>query len=89
MKEINLRARVESWRSRYLFFEKSLKLSTSGRYVLLFMGALQNVYHFLIYTLLNLLTLFAFRRIRRRWLMFAYLLVWHVEGRPISMGIPR
>lgn len=89
MKEINLRARAETWRSRYLFFEKSLKLSIHARYGLLFMGILQNVYQFMVYTLLNLLTLFAFRRMRRRWLMFAYLMVWHVRGRPVDMGIPR
>ncbi len=89
MKEINLRARVESWRSRYLFFQKSLKLSTLGSYSLLFAGILQNAYHLLIYTMLNLLTLFAFKRMRRRWLMFGYLLAWHVKGRPVSMGISR
>ncbi len=89
MKEINLRSRAESWRSRYLFFQKSLRLSALGSSGLLFMGILQNAYQLLVYTLLNLLTLFAFRRMRRRWLMFAYLMVWHVRGRPVSMGIPR
>jgi len=89
MKNINLRARVESWRSRYLFFEKSCKLSTQAWYGLLFLGTLQNAYQFLVYILLNVLTIFAFKRLRRRLHMFAYLLLWHVRGRPISMGIPR
>lgn len=89
MKELNLRARVESWRSRYLFFEKSLMLSSSARYGLLFMGILQNTYQFLVYTLLNLPVLFMVRRLRKRWFMFAYLLVWHMRGLPVSMGIPR
>jgi len=89
MKEINLRARVESWRSRYLFFEKSLMLSPSERYGLHVLGILQNTWQFSIYTLLNVSVLFTVRRHRRRWLMFAYLLVWHVRGLPVSMGIPR
>jgi hypothetical protein len=89
MKDINLRARVESWRSRYLFFKKNLKLSLVAWYGLLLLGFIQNAYQFLVYTLLNLVTLFSLQRLRRRWLMFAYLLVWHVRGRPVSMGIPR
>ena len=89
MKELNLRARAESWRSRYLFFEKSLKLSASARIGFLFLGIFQNAYQFLVYTLLNVPTFFMVGRLRRRWLMFAYLLVWHARGRPFSMGIPR
>jgi len=89
MKNINFRARVESWRSRYLFFEKSCELSTPARYGLLFLGILQNAYQFLLYILLNVVTLFAFKRLRKRLVMFAYLLLWHMRRRPISMGIPR
>jgi GT2 family glycosyltransferase len=89
MKEINLRARVETWRSRYLFFQKSLQLSPLGSLGLLALGVLQNVYQFLVYSFLNLITFFTFRRLRRRWLLFTYLLAWHVRGRPVSMGIPR
>jgi GT2 family glycosyltransferase len=89
MKEINLRARTESWRSRYLFFNKNLKHSLLAWYGLLLLGFGQNLYQFLVYTLLNLVTLFSLKRLRRRWFMFSYLLVWHVRGRPVSMGIPR
>jgi GT2 family glycosyltransferase len=89
MKDINLRARTESWRSRYLFFKKNLKLSLVAWYGLLLLGFGQNFYQFLVYTLLNLVTLFSLKRLRRRWHMFAYLLVWHVRGLPVSMGIPR
>jgi len=89
MKEINLHARIESWRSRYLFFKKSLQLSSVAWYGLLLLGFGQNLYQFLVYTLLNLVTLFSLKRLRRRWCMFSYLLVWHMRGRPISMGIPR
>ncbi len=89
MKDISLRARVESWRSRYLFFKKNLDLSPYAWYGLLLIGIIQNTYHFLVYTVLNLLTLFSLKRVRRRWYMFIYLLVWHARGRPISMGIAR
>jgi GT2 family glycosyltransferase len=88
-KEINLRARVESWRSRYLYYKKNMHLSSCAWYGLLLMGLMQSAYQFLVYSLLNILTLFLFKRLRRRWQMFAYLLVWHMEGRPIAMGIPR
>lgn len=89
MKEINLRARAESWRSRYLFFQKSLRLSRIASSGLYFLGFLQSSYHLLEYTILNLITVFSLKRLRRRWLMFLYLLVWHIKGRPVSMGIPR
>ena len=89
MKEINLHARIESWRSRYLFFKKSMDLSRVAWYGLLLLGVSQNLYQFLVYTLLNLVTLFSMKRLRKRWFMFSYLLVWHMRGRPVSMGIPR
>lgn len=89
MKEMNLRARTESWWSRYLFFKKNLKLSLVAWYGLLLLGFGQNLYQFLVYTLLNLVTLFSLKRLRKRWFMFSYLLVWHVRGRPVSMGIHR
>jgi GT2 family glycosyltransferase len=88
-KEYNLRARVETWRSRYLYYKKNIHLSSCAWYGLLMLGFMQTAYQFLIYCLLNVVTLFAFERIRKRWQMFAYLLVWHLRGRPISMGIPR
>ena len=89
MKEINLHARIESWRSRYLFFKKSMNLSHLAWYGLLLMGFVQNAYQVLVYTILNLLTLGMAKRLRRRWFMFGYLLIWHIKGRPASMGIPR
>jgi len=89
MKEINLRARVESWNSRYLYFRKSLELSGPAWYGLLTLGLLQNAYQFCIYSLLCGATFFLLRRLRRRWQLFGYLLLWHLRGRPVSMGIPR
>jgi GT2 family glycosyltransferase len=89
MKDINLRARAESWRSRYLFFRKNLCLSPPAWYGLLLLGFAQNAYQFMVYSLLNAVTLYTQKRLRRRWYMFAYLLAWHARGRPVSMGIPR
>ena len=89
MKDINLRARTESWRSRYLFFRKNLCLSPPAWYGLLFLGFAQNAYQFTVYSVLNAVTLYTQKRLRKRWYMFAYLLAWHVRGRPVSMGIPR
>ena len=89
IKEMNLRARTESWRSRYLFFKKNLKLSPLAWYGLLLLGFGQNLYQFLVYSLLNLITLFTLKRLRRRWFMFSYLLIWHLRGQPMSMGLQR
>ncbi len=89
MKNINVRARTEAWRSRYLFFKKSLNLSPMAWKGLLLLGFVQNAYHFIAYSTLNLITLFFLKRLRRRWYLFAYLLVWHVRGRPDAMGIQR
>ncbi len=88
-KEINLRSRAESWRSRYLFYKKTLHLSHISWFGLLFLGVAQTAYQLIVYSILNVITLCSFKRLRRRWFMFAYLLVWHLRGRPVSMGIPR
>jgi GT2 family glycosyltransferase len=88
-KNINLRARVESWRSRYLFFQKSRKLSFLAHTGTILLGFGQTLYHFLIYLLLNMLSIFLVKRLRSRWIMFGYVLAWHLRGMPLSMGLPR
>jgi GT2 family glycosyltransferase len=88
-KNINLRARVESWRSRYLFFRKSLDLGPLGARGVVLLGLLQTVFRFAGYTVMNLLSVFAAGRLRRRWTMFSYLLLWHLRGMPLSMGLTR
>jgi GT2 family glycosyltransferase len=88
-KNLNLRARVESWRSRYLYFRKAERLRGANVIGMVLLGLLQTGFRFLGYTLLNLLTLFLVGRLRRRWLIFGYLLVWHLRGMPVSMGLPR
>ncbi len=88
-KNLNLRARVESWRSRYLFFRKSLGLRLPGTAALVLLGLTQTSVRFTGYTILNLLSLFCAPRLRRRWTLFAYLMLWHLRGMPLSMGLTR
>ena len=88
-KNINLKARVESWRSRYLFFQKSRGLTKSGMFGLRALGLAQTLYHFLGHSVLNGLTLFSLKRLRKRWTMYGYVLLWHLRGFPTSMCLPR
>ncbi len=88
-KSINLKARVESWRSRYIYFRKSLRLKGLSAKVLVLLGLAQITIRFSGYSVLNLLSFFTQRRLRRRCFMFGYLLVWHLRGLPVSMGLPR
>lgn len=88
-REVSLRARAESWRSRYLYFQKSLSLGPLARGMLTLAGSIQVAYHLAGYTLLNLATFFGIGRLRRRWSIFAYLLLWHLRGLPVSMCLPR
>jgi GT2 family glycosyltransferase len=89
IRDINLRARVESWRSRYLFFQKSRGLSGIGMFGLHALGLGQTLCHFCGYSVLNGLTLFTVKRLRRRWLMFGYVILWHMRFFPTSMCLPR
>jgi GT2 family glycosyltransferase len=86
---INLRARTESWRSRYLFFQKSRNLSKAGMFGVHALGFIQTTYHFLGQSVLNLFTIFLVKRLRRRWKMYGYVLLWHLRGFPTSMCLPR
>jgi len=88
-KNINLKARVESWRSRYLFFRKSLCLQGGKALGLVLLGFMQTTIRLTGYTIMNVMTLFSLGRLRRRWLMFGYLFVWHLRGLPVAMGLPR
>lgn len=89
VKDINLKASAESWRSRYIYFKKNPSSSSPSARAPLWMGFSLNVYRFLGYTILNIVTLSMNKSLRKRWILFAYLLVWHLRGRPVSMCIPR
>ncbi len=84
-KDVSLKARAESWRSRYIFFKK-IGHSIFGIYILGFAWVFAN---FLGVTLSNVLTLFFIKRLRRRWIILGYLLLWHLRGFPVSMCLPR
>jgi hypothetical protein len=56
---------------------------------LVLLGLVQTALRFLGYTLMNVLSLFLLPRLRRRWSMFGYLLIWHLRGMPVSMCLPR
>lgn len=88
-KKVNLKARAESWRSRYLFFRKSLGLGPIGMVLLYSLGFFQVLYQFLGYAVMNILTLFILRRLRNRLRMFGYLVLWHVRGLPAAMSLSR
>ena len=87
--KIQLRSRAESWRSRYLFFKKNRNLSAFSSRALILTGFILNSYRFIGYTMLNVLTLFALKRLRRWTIIYGYLLIWHFRGRPMSMCLPR
>lgn len=86
---INLRGRAESWRSRYIYFNKSLNLSGFSYASLLIAGGMLSAVHFFEYGVMNILTCFTQSNLRSRWYLFGYLLVWHVRGLPESMCLPR
>ncbi len=66
-KNINLRCRVESWRSRYIFFQKTLRDRGIPRALIVGMGFAQTITRFVGYTILNVLSFFLAGRARRRW----------------------
>lgn len=82
---LNLKARTESWRSRYLFFRKNLVSGRSGSLLLYALGAVQLFLRFIGYLVANLLVLFSLPRLRNRFMIFGYLLLWHLRGLPDSM----
>ncbi|HWR73339.1 MAG TPA: glycosyltransferase family 2 protein [Nitrospirota bacterium] len=86
---LNLRARAESWRSRYLFFQKSLMLGRTEKLLLYAAGFIQVLVRALGYLTVNLLTIFSLPRLRTRLRIFGYLVLWHLRGFPESMCLPR
>lgn len=86
---LNLRARAESWRSRYLFFQKRLMLGRTERVLLYTAGCLQVAVRSLGYLAVNMLTVFTLPRLRNRLRIFSYLVLWHLRGFPESMCLPR
>jgi len=79
------RARVEYYRSRYLFFKKH-RGGLKG--FILFIGLILRLGIELLSMFIGcLLTLFLLKGWRKRLSTYAYLLEWHLQGRPEGMGL--
>jgi GT2 family glycosyltransferase len=79
------KARVEYYRSRYLFFKKN---RGNLQWLMLLVGLLVRLGMGIIFTgLACLFTLFMNRSLRRKFLMNAFLMEWHLRGCPRGMGI--
>lgn len=86
-KLVNVRARVEYWRSRYRFFRKH-----RGPGARVFLGAglfLRLIVNFTAALLYSALTLFISKRARARLRLYSTLIGWHLSGRPVSWGLKR
>ena len=82
-----LAARIEYWRSRYLYFQKhhgrlSRGMLQAGLCIRLLVNWLMN-------GLVTVLTLGLSAHCRERWRICTALWRWHLSGRPDTMGIPR
>lgn len=88
-KEVSLRARAESWRSRYLYFKKSLGLGAVGVFLLYGLGFIHLIYRLTGYLFMNFITFFSILRLRNRLKIFGYLFLWHIRGMPVDMCLPR
>jgi GT2 family glycosyltransferase len=86
-KQVSTGARIEYWRSRYIYFSKSDSLPTR---VILVTGLwLRLTVDFLVAGLLALVTLGRNARWRGRWAICSALVFWHLQGRPPEGGLPR
>ncbi len=80
-----VRARLEYWRSRYVFFRKHYSKSTWALLVAgLLLRILLNLTAYLIYTPL---TLFLLPKAVQRLRLYATLLMWHLLGLPAGWGL--
>jgi len=79
------RARVEYYRSRYQFFKKNRGF---WQWFFLLIGLMIKLgVEFLFMAIACILTAFAVKRLRKKFSNYAYLLGWHIQGCPESMGL--
>jgi GT2 family glycosyltransferase len=79
------RAKVEYYRSRYLFFKKHRE---NFQFLLLVLGlVIKLLIEFSFIGITNLFTMFRFQKLRKRFKLYAYLLWWHLKGCPEGMGL--
>ncbi len=86
-KKVNVRARIEYWRSRYTYFRKHSKLITR---MFLRLGLLTRlVFSLVFYVLANVLTLFALSRLRNKLAVSLALISWNLRGCPSDGGLEK
>lgn len=79
------KAKVEYYRSRYIFFKKN---RGAFQWSILLLGLmLKLIFSFIIWGILNLFTFFSLDRLKRKFRIYAYLLLWHLKGCPGGMGL--
>lgn len=79
------RAKIEYYRSRYLFFKKNRGI---WQWLLLLIGVMIKLtFEFLTMTTACLLTGFTVKKWRRKLTRYTYLLFWHLKGCPAGMGL--
>ena len=86
-KQISSAARIEYWRSRYVYFAKNYCIFTR---LILTVGLMVRL--FFDWLAAGLFTLGTFgknARWRSRWRVCSALLIWHLRRRPVAMGLPR
>jgi hypothetical protein len=80
-------ARIEYWRSRYIYFAKNHSLSV--RLTLVIGLLLRLLTNCLASGLLAVLTLGRSARWKNKWQVNSALSLWHLRGKPQEMGLPR
>ncbi len=84
-KKVNVRARIEYWRSRYTFFRKHYDSKTC---IALQWGLVCRLLaNLLLLALGNVFCLCLNDRLRDRFVVYQSLLKWHISGRPESAGL--
>jgi len=86
-KEVSAGARIEYWRSRYVYFAKNHSLS--ARLVLGIGLSVRLLLDWPAALLMTVLTVGRNTRWRERARVRTALVVWHMAGRPEKMGLPR
>jgi hypothetical protein len=86
-KQVSVAARIEYWRSRYIYFSKNRSAFTRS---ILFAGLMARLFFdWLAASLTTIFTLGKNARWRSRWRVCTALLGWHLRGCPASTGLPR
>jgi GT2 family glycosyltransferase len=85
VERVNVRARIEYFRSRYLFFRKQ---RSAGAGMVLKAGLVLKTSANLVFQFVfSLVTLFSLRRSRERVFLYWAILRWHARGCPASEGL--